>query len=38
MCQEYYFCPKCRQKAKVDKQKDDELADLKHRIEQLENK
>lgn len=36
MCQEYYFCPKCRQKARNDKEKEDLINDLKQRILKLE--
>ena len=38
MCQQYYFCQKCRAKARADKQQGEEMKLLKRRIEELENK
>jgi hypothetical protein len=38
MCQQYYFCPECRRKAMIDKQKDKEIQELKQRLAELERK
>ena len=38
MCQQYYFCPKCREKAYYDKNKESEMQELKNRIAKLESK
>jgi hypothetical protein len=36
MCQQYYFCPKCRQKAHDDQRVESEIQELKKRIAELE--
>ncbi len=36
MCQQYYFCPKCRAKAREDKDKEAKIKALETRIKQLE--
>ena len=36
MCQQYYFCPKCRQKAQENKKKESDIQELKDRIAELE--
>ena len=38
MCQQYYFCSKCNQKALEDENKENEIQELKNRIAQLESK
>jgi len=37
MCQQYYFCPKCRQKINTKRQERSEIEDLKRKVKKLES-
>lgn len=38
MCQLYYYCPKCKERSRLDKQKDLKIKQLEDRIKKLERK